>query len=210
MYPNDYIDYNQIIENIAQNFYLIDENYLIKLPKTILHLVISKNNFRSKNEDSLFNLLVRKLDQNDEEDSFDKNQFLEQINFEYLSPNNFDILIHRIDKVSGQLWNNIVHYMLFNFHQTNVNKLNQLSRSYIYQFEFDEKKKMNINHLTLMCNGNIGTKNVIKLKVSSLFKAQSRSIEAIVDLKNTTTYMQFDHKIDQPNGRSFIIYIIIK
>lgn len=205
MFPNDYVNCDQIIERIAQNFFIIDENNLIKLPKTILFLIISNDKFRSKNEDSLFDLIIRKLDSNDEDDSFDENQLLEQIHFEYLSPNNFKIFIHRIDIMSGQLWNNIRNYMETSFHQKT-----EVSKRYIMEFKFDGKKenafKGIINYLTIMSNGNVCSKNVIKITVSSLFKAANRSIEAIVDLENKETYMQFDYRIDYQKGRPFIIY----
>ena len=113
------------------------------------------------------------MEQDDEDDSFDCNQFLEQIRFQFLSPEKFECFMNLIDndKISGQLWSNIKSYMISNFQQKNKIEHNHLSKRYVYYFDYDGKRenafKGIINELTLISNGNICTKNVVKLTVSS-------------------------------------------
>lgn len=75
-----------IIGFIASHFYLIDEEKLLTIPKHFLYSILSNQNLKLKNEDSLLDFINKLFEQQDDDESL-KIEFYEIIEFTSLSEN---------------------------------------------------------------------------------------------------------------------------
>ena len=88
IYPDsNFIDCCSIIKWIASNFYSIDENKILSLPREIIHSIISNEYLVIESEDSLFEFIEKLFS---EKDNIEFISFLEHVEFERLSESKFN------------------------------------------------------------------------------------------------------------------------
>lgn len=107
---------DQIISNLSKNFYSIEKEKLLKLPKDVLYSIISNKNLKLTNEDSLIDFISLIFENDDDtDDSINSISFLEQVDFTSLSKEKFVEVIELIEPngITKTLWEKF--FLCFNF-----------------------------------------------------------------------------------------------
>lgn len=111
----NHFNFSNIIDFISSHFYSIDEEKLVRLPKSILYLIISNQQLKIESEDSLLNFIeIIFLEENDEKgEKLTINDFYEFIEFSGLSESKFHEFITSIkfDEMTNSMWNKFCHFL---------------------------------------------------------------------------------------------------
>lgn len=103
---------------IASKFYSIDKEILLKLSKSVLHSIISSDQLKLTNEDSLLDFIdqIFSIEENNKDsDEFNKTAFYELVDFSELSENRFREFINSLNpnELSSPLWQKLTLMMTF-------------------------------------------------------------------------------------------------
>lgn len=211
-------DYSNIINTIASQFYSINENKLLQLPKSILYRIITNDNLKLKNEDSLFSFIQKiflKYSEEEEEDYDDSEEkismvsFYEAVEFLELSESKFEEFVRNFDsnEMSKKLWHKLFPCFYINFNKSEKKKmvLNQQrylaeSRHFDYDGNTDHSFQGIIHKLTEEAGGNVNDKGVVKVSSSPTNGNEVISKHA-VDFEDNEHYFQSKN---EPN--SWLMY----
>ncbi|KAK8845251.1 hypothetical protein M9Y10_021444 [Tritrichomonas musculus] len=165
---------SKIIENISSNFCSIDQNKLLRLPKSVLYSILSNDHLKIQNEDSLFDF-IKEIFLNDAEYSDELNiaSFYELIEFANLSEKKFSEFLNDFDFniLTKNLWSKLLKcfYINYSSHKQEKNDKNDSADSF---FPFDGNSSHSfkgiIHHLTEKNGGNVDSKGIVKLSSSSI------------------------------------------
>lgn len=155
--------YNQcetIIDFIANHFYLIEEEKLLKIPKNILYSILCNQKLKLKNEDSLFDFINKLFEENnnsnnDNDDEYpSKTEFYETIEFTSLSEEKMNEFLLNFDSndMTKTLWSKLVKCFYLN--QEIVSKVKTVEeRMSLHQTRYSkfdvENKEENEKYITI-------------------------------------------------------------
>lgn len=171
-----------IIHYIASHFYSIDKNKLAVLPKSTLLEIISDENLKIEDENSLFDFInlifsnSKNINQELDGKDIDIVYFYEKIKFASLNEKKLSEFRQKFDftKMTNELWHNYSKCNDRDVYSTkNLNE--DHFKRYVYGnyqlFPFNEDKEKSlkgiINHLNNKCSGNSFEKSIIDIKLSS-------------------------------------------
>lgn len=191
---------SKIIDFIANNFYLIDKQKLISLPKTIIYEIINNDKLILENEDSLLDFIYQIYSNKTDED-VDIIEFYELVEFTSLSETSMHQFLTKFtyDEMSNKIWQKINQYIRSQFtmnkYTFNPENHHYLYKDYIYiEYDGNENNRFKglINHLTNQCNGNVYEKGIIDIKSTKeyeeKFNNSHHSPQFVVDLNNRNYY----------------------
>lgn len=180
---------SEIIDLISNNFDSVDHNKLLQLPKSILYSIIRSEKLKLENEDSLFDFIQKIFKFNDDDD-FDKNLFLETIEFTELSKNKFIEFIEEFDEstMTKELWKKLCKCFYFIQNTKSENQFKYNGHLFEYDGNVDHCFNGIIHYLTKESGGNVNDNGTVKVTSSSVnsnfFPKNS------VDLENEENYFQ--------------------
>ena len=202
-----YYNYNNIIDYISGNFHLIDKSKLLPLPKSILFLIISNDKLKLYNEDSLFDF-VQQIFETDENDSeFDKNDFLEKINFLRLSKEKLNDAFNSIEfnTARRELFEKLMRCS--QYHEDVVldeDMTRYVHKKLIFLPNEDISSPLNgiIRHLTNIAGGNVHDKGFVDVSSSlyanedchGKFACQLDELNYFHSQEIPNCYLQYDFK----------------
>lgn len=170
-----FMQYTNIIEFISKNFYSIDHNKLLNLPKSIIYSIISNKNLQLENEDSLIDF-IHDIFSNDDSsyncvegvEDFGILDFFEQVDLSALSEKKFQEFLEDINpyKMSSLLWQKICQCITKKHdHSRNQNTDSKL----VLDYDGNINHCFNgiIHHFTDECGGNVDENRIIKITASS-------------------------------------------
>lgn len=170
-------DYSSLINIISSHFYSIDKSKLLRFKKSTLYSIISNENLKIENEDSLFELICQIFEEEseyDSESSVSLVDFYEQVEFTNLSIEKLSQFVDTFNtnEISQNLWRKLSQCFYFNY-QNNVSKQFNEKRyfgvSILYDNNKDHSFKGIINDLTKKCGGNVSDKKVVDVTCFSYF-----------------------------------------
>ena len=198
-----HFNYSKIIDFIASHFYIIDENKLVKLPKSTLYSIISNQNFKIKDEDSFLDFINTMFstenDKNNE--NLTKIDFLEKIEFSGLSESKFQEFLKNFEfnEMTTEIWQKLCRCFISNFSSTKDDpKDDRYLREFIcYKYDNKEENSLNgiIRHLTFEFGGNVDTKGIVKISSSSIY--YDHYPKTVADFDDVQHFYESN---DQPNS----------
>lgn len=189
-------DYSSLINIISSHFYSIDKSKLLRFKKSTLYSIISNENLKIENEDSLFELICQIFEEEseyDSESSVSLVDFYEQVEFTNLSIEKLSQFVDTFNtnEISQNLWRKLSQCFYFNY-QNNVSKQFNEKRyfgvSILYDNNKDHSFKGIINDLTKKCGGNVSDKKVVDVTCFSYFG--SNYAKNAVDFDNDKKYYE--------------------
>lgn len=107
---------NSMIDIISSNFYSLDKSTLLNLSKPVLYSIISNDQLKLENEDSLLDFINQMFTierNNDDSDGLTKTAFYELVDFSELSGNKFKEFINNfnLNDLSSALWQQLTQLM---------------------------------------------------------------------------------------------------
>lgn len=193
---NQDFDITSFISPISKKFNTIDHKKLHKLSKPFLFKIISNENLKIEDEDSLFDFIKDIFDKEDNE-PLTIIDFLEYIDFRNLSEEKFKEAILSIDpnQMTNQLWKNICNRFLDN----NKDQMNKTQSDSDSKFEIIEYKSGNDNMfngimhgLSAKTGGNISTNGTIEITCTSV---ESKETLKLVDYENESVFYSNDSNL---------------
>lgn len=196
-----YFNYSEIIDFISSHFYSIDESKLLKLPKSVLHSIISNNNFKVENEDSLLNFINRVFSNNnksknkkEENENISIIEFYEEVEFSYLSRTKFQEFLKyfEFNDMTKKIWSKLCKCFFKNMDLINDETK---EKRYLYNcrwYQFDGRSencfKGIIHHLTEENGGNVDSKGIVKVTSSSIYNEHFPKI--VVDFNDNQHFYE--------------------
>lgn len=187
-------DFSRFVEKISQNFYLIDQNKLVSLPKSILYTIISNEKLKLNSEDSLFEF-INKIFENDNPN--DAIPFYELIQIPNLTDECFIQFLLKIDAndINSTIWQNIrKRFCVAN--ETTIHKSSSLRYGSVF-YDGDESNSFHgiINKLTQENGGNVVDKGIVS--VSSSTTTTSGHCKNVTELNNLESIFRSQNLINQ-------------
>ena len=187
-----------IINFVASHFYSIDKSRIIHLPKEVLLSIISNENIKIDNEDSLFEFIKQIFNEEDiNESDISILTFYEQLDFRSLSEEKFRefIQIFNPSEITNELWEKLCYCFYVNTQDESQNargndRYMMVFKKFIYEGNPFEGI---IDHLTKSSGGNVSENGTVKVTSSSL---NNGSVQNVVDLHNTSSYIQFTNVLN--------------
>lgn len=218
LYSNEFkLREDECIKFISNNFYKYDKTELLKLPKTILYLILSNEGLVIQSEDFLFDFINDIFASNTNEDpEIEISSFYELIDIYFLSQEIFILFINhlKIDQINSQIWKTIQNTLTMKLSSVNQRKhSNHVHKVYC---PFNGKDKFNgiIKYLSKECKGNVVDKGVVKINYARQGQIkwekpiQSGDPREVADLDNMVKY--FDSCITHNNvGINYLKYDFI-
>ena len=208
---------DECIKFISNNFYKYDKTELLKLPKTILYLILSNKGLVIQSEDFLFDFINDIFASNANEDpEIEISSFYELIDLYFLSQEKFILFINqlKIDQINSQIWATIQNTLTMKLSSVNQRKYsNHVHKVYC---PFNGKDRFNgvIKYLSNECKGNVVDKGVVKISYTSQGVGvwnrpnQSEDPRELVELDNMQKY--FDSFATQGSvGTNYLKYDFI-
>lgn len=192
-------DISSFIIPISKKFNSIDHKKLHKLSKPLLLKIISNENLKIEDEDSLFDFIKDIFEQTNNE-SLTIIDFFEFIDFRNLSEEKFKEAIQCIDpnQITNQLWKNICSRFLDN-NKDQMNKNKQDKSDSDAKFEINEYKSGNddlfngiMHSLSKKTGGNISNNGTIEITCTS---AESNRIPYLVDYESESVFYSSDSNL---------------
>lgn len=173
-----------LLRQISQNFYLIDQNKLVSLPKSILHTIISNEKLKLNSEDSLFEF-INKIFENDNPN--DAIPFYELIQIPNLTDECFKQFLLKIDAndINSTIWQNIrKRFCVAN--ETTIQKSSSSRYGSIF-YDGDESNSFHgiINKLTEEIGGNVD-KGIVSVSCSTT--TTSGHCKNVTELNNLESF----------------------
>ena len=188
------IDFSSIFDFISSNFYKIDSEKLLKLPKSVFYSIISNSNLKLECEDSLFDIILNYFSNNDEKSGF--LDFLEKIEIKNLSDEKFYQMMVSIDpnEVTRGLWQLICS----RFDGLDSNE-NIVKKRYITEFSLKKNQQYLysgresdafhgiIYNMAKEVGGNVHDKGAVEITQSS-FRSSGEEGKVAADLENIDSF----------------------
>ena len=208
-----------IIDFLASHFYLIDEEKLLTIPKHFLYSILSNQNLKLKNEDSLLDFINKLFEQAAAEDESLKIEFYEIIEFTSLSENKMREFLSDFNsnEMTKSLWSKLVECFYLN--EQIVSKINTVEeRMSLYGKRYStfdmkdnpknkEKYKLieydnNENNrfkgiITELGRGdplNVLTEKIIDVSCSSLFHVDYSNEQNIFNFNDDKKFFESENK----------------
>lgn len=196
--------HDKIIDFISSHFYLIEEKKLLKLRKNVLYLIISNDQLKLNNEDSLFDF-IEKLFSKEEYLYENKILFYEQIEMIYLSESKFRMMIENIDynQISRDLWSKIKECFYCEY-QINKSKSNQNRYSNDDYHNKNKKQNEKENQYKTICFDNDSNHRFNGI-ICNLYKSQNPKYdEKIIKITASSIYSDYQPQnvIEYENNNS--------
>lgn len=175
-HSQQYFNYYHIIDYIASHFYSIDKSKIYPLPKLIIYSIISNDNLKLENEDTLLDFIIEIFKTNHGEQdnqSLKINDFLGKVNFLRLTEKGlakiFDIIDH--NQINQEIWSKIVqcsHYLKDSVLQQDSTRY--LLKKQIFTPDGNNANSLNgiIRHLTGIAGGNVHDNGMIVASSSGI------------------------------------------
>ena len=168
-----------LLDFISSYFYLIDQSKIENMPKSIIYSIISNKHLKISDEDSLFELIDRIIENDDQgnDENFDDGKiiFYEQIAIEKLNEENFQKLIDSIDsnQMTQFLWDKLKKCFYYQFLKNKNN-------------EYDDRYSESAQIKTIEYDNN--SNNRFKGIISYLGKGNPKSVvdNQIVDVTSSS------------------------
>lgn len=159
-------DINEIFDVMASNFYQIEDK-LLKLPKKIIHSVISNKNLKIKDEDSLFEFINKIFSPSSSGENEDEiMNFYEVVELCNLSEDKFNEFIDKFspDDITYQIWEKLKNcfYYRFILNQSKEKSINDRYVNVGKEILYDSNNRFK-GIITYLGNGN--SKTVIDNKI---------------------------------------------
>lgn len=185
---SEFFNYDNIIDYIANHFYLIDKDKLKQLPKSILLSIISNSNLKLESEDSLLDFIneIFPKEEEGEEEYFNKISFYEQLEFLELSGSKFDDFAEQLEasKMTNALWRKLYRcisiYRTRSYSNVGIKRYKKMNNSIeFYSNAFEGI----IDYLTKKSGGNVSLNGTVKV-LSSTTNCIGHSAHHSVELHN--------------------------
>lgn len=199
-YPD--FNFNEVLDFLASNFFALDKEKILLLPRSIIYKIISNSHLKLESEDSFLDFILRVFQTDSEEDQkrekndddFSIIEFYEKVDFYGLSENRLLEFLDDFDinEMSTTLW--------IKFYQGLVKKSSQYAKPNKDRYnikelrcDYDSKSPNNlkgiIHYLTKECGGNVHEKHVVEVTASSTLNNDSNfSPKNAVDLEDSNRY----------------------
>lgn len=181
------LDNDQLIKSLSSQFYLIEPSKIKKLPKPLLYSIVSNENLKITDEDSLLDfcdeIFSNELNEDDQH-FYDKYTFYELINFKLLSEKKFNEFIMGLElsEMSNEIWCKLRNMIICKpnkekrRHNPRYHKKIE-SKGICYDNNPDNRFKGIIHHL---CNGEyskIKRDRIIKVYCSSYYSSNQNAYD---------------------------------
>lgn len=194
--PNAFDD-EKVLEFIANNFYSIDRNKLLALPKPVLYSMLSNDKLKIENEDSLYSFIHQIFsNNNNDENNVNIVQFYELVDFSSLSQKNFADFLEKFDptSMSTLLWDRLKKCFYSITGKPDKSSLKDIlvrHTTNVLKFEYDPNTNNRFNgiihHLTTKYGGNVQDKGIVDV-TSTQLNSYSQLPKYVVDLDNIKSY----------------------
>ena len=179
-------NYSDIVEFISKNFYLIEEEKLLKLSKRVLYSIISNESLTIESEDSLFNFINQLFNNNNEKNpEIDLITFLEQIYYENLSDQILSQFLDNFNpnEMTVALWSKLRPCIHCNkTHSFNNSRYSSKIKEIKYDGNTSHSLNGIIDYLTKESGGNVSDNGTVK--VTAINDRSSTNSKNVVDLHN--------------------------
>lgn len=207
-------NYSSAIDIIASNFYLIDHEKLLQLPKSIIYSIVSNDHLKLDDEDDLFDFINSIFSKNEEEeeefvkaaqndDDISITMFYEKIEFYMLTEWKFLDFLDNFNytEMTNDLWRNFVKCFHLNYQDLSVDVDEE---RYKIQFNYDDEKDNCMDGIINHCN----SKNIFNsgIDISSSSKhnnyyiysndrdEKKYNIYNVIDFDNEENYYETENK----------------
>lgn len=163
-------DFSSLIEFVSKNFYSINEQNFLKLPRTIQYSIISNPYLQIRSEDSLLDIVIEII-QSDEQTE-ENVKFLEQIEFTILSEEKMRTFLATFDfnTLTSSLWQKLYQCFFIHFDEKplRIEKRHSEKKTFDYIENVTDRFDGIFNYLTEKFGGNPDLKNIVKITSSSI------------------------------------------
>lgn len=178
-------NYKSVINYLASHFYSIDQDKLLRLPKSIIYKIITNKNLKLKDEDSLIDFIQKIFSDSqygDEEEDNSKEEedeekigiisFYESVDFSSLSESKFQEFTQNFESktMTKTLWRKLNQCFYTNFTKTNkkINKNRYIPKDRSIEFDGNEEHGFQgiIHKLTEEIGGNVNDKGMVNVTSS--------------------------------------------
>lgn len=199
--PNCFED-EKLIEFVANNFYSIEQQKLLALPKSVLYSIVSNDKLKIENEDSLYSFIQSLFPNNitSEKDIYDDDvnivHFYEIVDFSSLNQKNFADFLDNFDptSMSASLWNRLkkCFYSISGCPiKSSPNVLPVRYSPKIMSFPFDQNSNNRfdgiIHYLTTKYDGNVHDRGIVDI-TSTQLNSYMQIPKYAADLDNIKSY----------------------
>lgn len=204
-YPD--FNFSEVTDFLANNFYALNQDMLLQLPKSILYMIISNSHLKLDSEDSLLDFVLR-IFQKESEDGKKANEgkgdelsiieFYEKVDFAGLSENRLLEFLDDFDvnEMSTCLWIKFYQGLVMKANpKAKLNKERYVNKDIFCEYDpgIQNNLKGIIHYLTKECGGNVAEKHVVDVSGSSTYNDNSQfAPKNAVDLDSSNTYFASD------------------
>ena len=199
-------DFSSLINFISNNFYSIDSNKFLKLPRSIQYLIISNPNLQITSEDSFYDIICQIIDRETFSEEYSNYEtienisFFEQIEFTLISENKLRDFLSNLDinLITNTLWHKICQIFFNKIDQKSVKSARIHKNEEIY--EYDENK---INRFEGIFNHLINKYNIVDFNDQKVFKITSSTVFNSFFPSNVVDYKDSIHlfsSLQEPNS----------
>lgn len=213
-YPD--FNFSEVTDFLANNFYALNQDMLLQLPKTILYMIISNSHLKLDSEDSLLDFVLRVFQkESDEEekanvgkaDDLSIIEFYEKIDFAGLTENRLLEFLDDFDvnEMSTCLWIKFYQGLVKKANpKAKLNKERYVQRDIVCEYDTRSPNNLKgiIHYLTKECGGNVAEKHVVEVSASSTLNDDSQyAPKNAVELDDSNHYFASNN-----NQNSWIKY----
>lgn len=137
------INNDQIIKTISSQFNSIDTKKLIKLPLPVLYSILSNDELKLNDEDSLFDFVqILFSHKENQKNEIDKLAFYELIDISALSYDKFIEFINEINygEITGEIWSRIKNYFIMNKNRKTIINNKRYAKTKYKLVSFDKNE----------------------------------------------------------------------
>ena len=173
-------DFSGVIDFISSNFYSIDPETFLKIPRYIQYLIISNPNLQIKTEDSLLDIVLKIIESTtfsehaDQDDQIDNSLFLENIEFALLSENKLREFLSNFDfnQITNSLWRKFYEcfFIHFEWKADRIEGRRSNQKTYQYVQNITNPFEGIFYHFQEKFGGNVDIKEICKITSSTVFE----------------------------------------
>ena len=165
-------DFSGLLDYLSSNFYQIDEEKFLKLPRSIQYSIISNPKLQITTEDSFLDMINQIIEKEETTSEIDNFTFLEQIEFTGLSEEKLREFLSNFDfnLITSSLWKKLYQCFFIHFDQKIERISKRNSEKQVCEYDQNKTNRFDgiIQYLTNKFKGNVVDKGICKVTSSSL------------------------------------------
>jgi len=177
------------IDRIASHFYELDKNRLKRLPIEIVHSILSSEQLKVLDEDTVFEFIEEVKEAHEEEEEFNSIEFYEEVELEFLSKDKLREFLTNIEMsdMTNRLFERMKSLILKDDKgKRETSRYIKRVQTIEYNGEESGRLKGIICEMTAECGGNVDERDKVKVTSSSVYG--SWFAKNAVDLENTQNF----------------------